>query len=64
MTEKQTFTIDETAQYLGVSRPTVYAEIHSGRLRSMKIGTGRGRRLIHHKALADYITQRERETAA
>lgn len=64
MPDKQTLTIDEVAEALGVSRPTVYQEIHKGRLRSMKIGHGRGRRLVSRQAFTDYIAERERESAA
>lgn len=37
--ERNSFTITEIAERNGVSRPTVYAAIKSGRLKATRIGT-------------------------
>lgn len=49
------------AALLGVSHTVLYRELAAGRLKSFKLGR---RRLISHRAIAEFIDQREAETAA
>ena len=53
-------TVDEAARTVKISRPTIYTEINSGRLRSFTLGR---RRLISVKALQEWIAAREREAS-
>ena len=53
------FGIQEVMERLGgVTRPTVYRFLHSGELRSFRLGT---RRLVSADALAEFIRAREHE---
>jgi excisionase family DNA binding protein len=47
--------IESTAETLGVTKATLYKELGSGRLRSIKVGR---RRLIPSSALEAYIAER------
>lgn len=60
MIERQTLTVAEVARALGITHPTVYSQIHAGRLRSFKIGR---RRFITRQALNEFIALMERETS-
>ncbi len=53
-------TVDEAARITKVSRPSIYVELNSGRLRSFTLGR---RRLISLRALKDWIAAREREAS-
>ncbi len=53
-------TVDEAARITKISRPSIYAELNSGRLRSFALGR---RRLISVRALKDWIAERERDTS-
>ena len=46
MEEKPVMTVEEAAQYLGVSRPTAYEAIHTGEIPHIRIG----RRILVPKA--------------
>ena len=46
--------VSSTAALLGIARSTVYAEMGSGRLRSLK---ARRRRLVPASAIAEYIAR-------
>ncbi len=52
-------TVDEAARTIKISRPSIYVELNSGRLRSFTLGR---RRLISVKALQEWIAAREHET--
>lgn len=54
------FDVSEVIARLGVTRPTVYRFLHSGELRSFRLGS---RRLVSAGALADFIRERERVEA-
>ena len=58
MTDCKTLSINEVAEILRVSRPTVYALIRQRKLRSFKVG--RCRR-VTFKALQDCISAEERQ---
>jgi excisionase family DNA binding protein len=47
--------VDEAAAMLGLGRSSLYGEIQSGRLRSLRVGR---RRLVAAAAIADYIAGR------
>ncbi len=53
-------TVDEAARTIKISRPSIYVELNSGRLRSFTLGR---RRLISVKALQEWIAAREREAS-
>lgn len=48
--------VDEAAAALGIGRTTVYGELDTGRLQSLKVGR---RRLIPASAVAAYIAGRQ-----
>lgn len=48
--------VNEAMTILGISRPTIYGELGSGRLGSLKV---RRRRLIPLSAIQTYIVDRE-----
>ncbi|HPE80102.1 MAG TPA: helix-turn-helix domain-containing protein [Gammaproteobacteria bacterium] len=48
---KRGYSVDEVSVMYGLSRQKVYDEIHSGRLKSFKVGV---RRVIPTTALADW----------
>ncbi len=52
--------VDEASRLVKLSRPTIYSEINSGRLKSFSQGR---RRLISLRALKDWIAAREREAS-
>lgn len=45
-------TVEETARLLNISRTTVYTQMRTGKLRSVKVG---GRRLIPRHTLDKYV---------
>ncbi len=47
--------INAAAEALGIGRSALYAELQSGRLRSLKIGR---RRLVTSAAIAEYINEK------
>ena len=51
------------AELLDVSVATVYRAIESGRLRALRIGTGRGAVRVPESALAEYVQTCERAAA-
>lgn len=55
------FSVNETAQALGVSRQTIYDLISADKLLTFKIGK---RRLVSADALRRFITSREAEAGA
>jgi excisionase family DNA binding protein len=58
--ERMLFTAEEAAQYLCVSRTTLFALLASGELESVKIG--RSRR-VPHAALTGYVERLRAEAA-
>ena len=60
-TEARFFTLDETARYLNVSRPQVYALVRSGELPAIKIG-GRGVWRVDRRQLETYVERLLEET--
>lgn len=50
---------EEAAKLIGVGRTTIFAELRSGALRSVKLGA---RRLITIAALLDWIAKLEKRT--
>ena len=59
--EPRFFTLEETARYLNVSRPQVYALVRSGELPAIKIG-GRGVWRVDRRQLDEYIERLLNET--
>ncbi len=59
--EPRFFTLDETARYLNVSHPQVYALVRSGELPAVKIG-GRGVWRVDRHQLEAYIERLLKET--
>jgi excisionase family DNA binding protein len=55
------YRVIEATAVLSMSRSTIYEEIRSGRLRSVKRGRSR---LISASAIADYVALLEHETRA
>ena len=50
------YSIPEVAEMVGISRRTVYEEIYSGRLSTLKIGA---RRLVSRRQLDAWLADRE-----
>jgi excisionase family DNA binding protein len=61
MDDQMLLSVDETCQRLGISRWSLYRQINTGKLTSVKIGR---RRLISPRAVTDFIRQREEEAQA
>ena len=59
--EPRFFTLDQTARYLNVSRPQVYALVRSGELPAIKLG-GRGVWRVDRLQLDAYIDRLLEET--
>lgn len=59
--EPRFYTLDQTARYLNVSRPQVYALVRSGELPAIKIG-GRGVWRVDRHQLGTYIERLLNET--
>jgi excisionase family DNA binding protein len=61
--ERLLYRPEEAAEVLGISRSTVYEEIRTGRLQSVRIGR---RRLVPPEYIAEYVEllKREMRTAA
>jgi len=57
-TEKKSLSVADWCRRHQLSRPTCYAEINSGRLRTFKVGS---RRLITEEADNAWVEARERE---
>ncbi len=57
--QKELFSITEVVEATGLSRATVYRQIESGRLRSIKIGSCRR---ISRRALTNFIERLERDS--
>jgi len=55
------YTLEQTARYLNVSRPQVYALVRSGELPGIKLG-GRGVWRVDRHQLDDYIERLLKET--
>jgi excisionase family DNA binding protein len=53
--EKLTYTVEEAAEALGISRSRVYKEMDSGRLRFVKFGR---RRLVPRDAVSELLSGR------
>lgn len=51
-TKRLTYTVDEAAKAVGVSRRTMYELIHREDFPSLKVG---GRRLISREGLAEWV---------
>jgi excisionase family DNA binding protein len=60
--EPRFFTLEQTARYLNVSKPQVYALVRSGELPAIKLG-GRGVWRVDRQQLETYIERLTRETA-
>ena len=58
-TNHKLLTIRAVSDALGVTIPTIYREIHAGRLDTLKIGR---RRLVSPRALEQYIREQEQAT--
>jgi len=54
------YTVEEAVDVTGLSRSRLYAAIASGQLKTFKAGR---RRMVSAKALQDFITNLERESA-
>ena len=61
--EPRFFTLEQTARYLNVSKPQVYALVRSGELPAIKLG-GRGVWRVDRRQLETYIERLTQETAA
>lgn len=61
--EPHFFTLEQTAAYLNVSIPQVYALVRSGELPAIKLG-GRGVWRVNRAKLDAYVDQLEEETRA
>jgi len=61
--EPRFFTLEQTANYLNVSVPQVYALVRSGELPAIKLG-GRGVWRVNRAKLDAYVEQLEEETRA
>lgn len=59
--EPRFYTLDQTARYLNVSRPQVYALVRSGELPAIKLG-GRGVWRVDRHQLETYIERLLEET--
>lgn len=59
LSEKITLSVAETAEVLGVSRPTVYQLIHRGDFPAFKVG---GRTLIPRLALEEWANREWKST--
>lgn len=59
--EPRFYTLDQTASYLNVSRPQVYALVRSGELPAIKLG-GRGVWRVDRRQLEEYIQRLLEET--
>jgi excisionase family DNA binding protein len=59
--EPRFYTLDQTARYLNVSQPQVYALVRSGELPAVKIG-GRGVWRVDRRQLEAYIERLLEET--
>lgn len=53
--------VDEAANAVGISRPTLYEQIKTGRLRTFKVNN---RRLVSPDALREWVKAQEDEEAA
>ena len=51
LAEKQAYSVEEFGSLVGLSKQTIYNELHAGRLHSFKVGK---RRLISREAVADW----------
>jgi excisionase family DNA binding protein len=58
-TDRVAASVRTWARLLDLSHPTIYQEIHAGRLRSFKVGARR--RLISRAAIDEWIRAREAE---
>jgi excisionase family DNA binding protein len=56
MAERLAFSVEETAETLGVSRDVLYDELRAGKLGSIKVGR---RRLITRNQLEAYLASLE-----
>ena len=61
--ESRFFTLEQTARYLNVSVPQVYALVRSGELPAIKLG-GRGVWRVDRDKLDSYLEQLEEDTRA
>jgi excisionase family DNA binding protein len=59
--EKMLFTVEETAEILGIGRSRVYDLIRDGRIRSLKIGISRR---LTHEMIAEFVRSLEQDPAA
>lgn len=57
------YTPIEAADVLGVNIRTLWRIIAAGDLRTIRIGSGRGRARIPHRAVLEYINQRATKPA-
>ena len=55
---KKLLGVDEVCDLTGLGRSTIYGEVNSARLRSIKVGT---RRLIPLSALDEWISEKAEE---
>lgn len=53
--ETLTLSVDEAAKAIGIGRDLAYDMIHSGELRSIKVGR---RRLVPKSAVVDFVERR------
>jgi excisionase family DNA binding protein len=60
--EPRFYTLDQTARYLNVSKPQVYALVRSGELPAIKLG-GRGVWRVDRRQLETYIERLLKETS-
>ena len=57
---KLSYSVDEACMALGLPRTTFYAAIRDGQIQTFKAGR---RRMVSRKALEDFITKLERQSA-
>lgn len=53
------FTLDQVAEMLQVSRPTVDRLVRAGRLSTIRVGSGRGHPRVTERALTAYVMSLE-----
>lgn len=57
------YRVSEVAENLGTSVSTIYRAVKSGRLRALRIGTGKGAIRVPGSAVAEYVRACEQAAA-
>lgn len=56
---KLSYSIEDATELLNISRVMIYREINAGRIKTFNVGR---RRFISHRAMEEYIADREKES--